>query len=504
MRLLVAALSVLLLSACATSAARSNTARAPRRSSLQYTVRLDDSRKRLDVSLCFEGPMPARLVYGTPDAVPFLIAPELLLPEGRHSPLVVKAGVMQLPPQAADGCVAYGVDVQGALDRDALMLAYPGEESLLLAAELFLWRPQVRSPQLQSKLRFVLPPGAQVSTPWRSLPGDPLAFELDESAFAFTGHVVLGDFAAYAVPAPGTHLRAVAMRGFPAETEALISPWLERAARAASLPGARFPVPAAQVIVVPTSPSTFPIFFGHTGRSGGASIILFLPTDTKRERLDDDWIAVHEFSHLWHPFVRRQDAWLSEGIATYWQEVLRARLGFIEREQVWQRLYEGAELGRQAAYSLSEETRRMPFAHNYQIVYWAGAAIALMVDVELRAQSEGRLSLDVLLSRLRQEPEFYLRARTSKEILQAFDRVAGWPVCAAIAQRYMHGELPKLKQLFEQLGVAPDPDRTAPASPTAAEQQAPWAWVRDAILAAPEPKQADMASERSARPMPGS
>jgi hypothetical protein len=386
---------------------------------------------------------------------------------------------MHLPAHAHAGCVSYGVDVQAALDRDLLMLAYPGQDSLLLAAELFMWRPQRRSPQLQSRLRFVLPQGMQVSAPWRELQGQPFSFELDESAFAFTGHVVLGAVDHVRLPVPGTSLRVARMQGFPEQAAALIPAWLTRAAQAASLPGARFPVPDAQVIVVPTSPSSFPIFFGHTGRSGGCSIVLFLPTDVDSATLQSDWIAVHEFSHLWHPFIRREDAWLSEGIATYWQEVLRARAGLISRDQVWKRLYEGAELGKQASQSLSEETRRMPYAHNYQIVYWAGAAIALMLDVELRAQSEGRLSLDLVLSRLREQPAWYTRVRSAQELLQAFDQIAKLPVCQSLAQRHMHGELPQLNSLFEQLGVA-----LGPAAPT--RTAAPLAWVRDAILASPD------------------
>lgn len=469
-------IGLLLLSACAHARPALNK---PEREALEYTVTLDAGGKRLDVVMCFEGPMPARLVYGTREAVPFVLAPTLQLPDGQRAPVQLRDGIMQLPAQARAGCVSYGVDVQAALDRDSLMLAYPGEESLLLAAELFLWRPQTRSPQQQSKLRFVLPAGMQVSAPWRELQDQPFSFELDESAFAFTGHVVLGALDAQRLPVLGTSLRVARLRGFPEQAAALIPAWLTRAAHAASLPGGRFPVPSAQVIVVPTSPSSFPIFFGHTGRSGGCSIVLFMPTDVDSATLQADWIAVHEFSHLWHPFIRREDAWLSEGIATYWQEVLRARAGLITREQVWQRLYDGAELGKQASQSLTEETKRMPHAHNYQIVYWAGAAIALMIDVELRAQSEGRLSLDVVLSRLREQPAWYARVRSARELLEAFDRIASLPVCAALASRHMHGELPQLNSLFEQLGVA-----LGPATPT--RTAAPLAWVRDAILASPD------------------
>lgn len=483
--------------ACASGAPRAARPSSPQpeTGALHYAVALDPGAQRLSVELCFEGRVPSRLIYGTREAADFLLAPERVGRHGRRAPLRVEAGLLSLPPGAPSDCVTYGVDLRRALARDSLLLAYPGEQSVLLAAELFLWRPQRRSPGLRSTLRFVLPDGMRASAPWRELDAASGLYELDERAFAFTGHVVLGKFERRRVAAPGTRLRVVTLPGFAGDTAALLQPWLSRAAQVASLPGGFFPVPDAQVIVVPTSPSVFPIYFGHTGRSGGASVVLFLPTDVDAHRLQDDWIAIHEFCHLWHPFVQREDAWLSEGIATYLQEVLRARAGLVSREQVWQRLFEGAQLGRDATGSLREETRRMPFAHNYQRVYWAGAAIALMLDVELRRQSSGALSLELLLARLREHPEWYLRAHSAREILRELDRLAGLSVCEALAARHVNGPLPDLRPLFGQLGLAPDGDRVREAV-RVTQAPAPLAWVRDAIMTG----SADLAT---ARPLGG-
>jgi hypothetical protein len=124
--------------------------------------------------------------------------------------------------------------------------------------------------ELQSRLRFELPADVQVSAPWALSPEQDGSFVLDERAFAFTGHVVLGELQTLSIPAPGTLLRATIMPGFSEPARARIAAWLERSAAIASLPGGVFPVPDAQVIVVPTSLSSFPIHFGHTGRSGRA------------------------------------------------------------------------------------------------------------------------------------------------------------------------------------------------------------------------------------------
>jgi hypothetical protein len=451
---------------------------------LDYHVGYDPATKRLAVELCFRGQPPERLVHGAKSAVPFVREPQLIEPplhaangKARVRALTVQADHLQLGAAAPNSCVRYGVDVQRALDVDALMLAYPGERSVLLGSELFLWRPPVRSLQLQSRLRFVLPKGVRVSAPWALAPERDGSYVLDERAFAFTGHVVLGELEPLSISAPGTVLRAVIMPGFSAAARTQISAWLERSATIASMPGGVFPVPNAQVIVVPTSLSSFPIHFGHTGRSGGASVVLFVPTDVEQVHLQDDWIAIHEFSHLWHPFIRREDAWLSEGLATYLQEVLRVRAGIVPAELAWQRLYEGAELGRDSARTLQEETRRMPFEHNYQRVYWAGAAIALMLDVELRQRSGGAVTLPQLLARLRSDQLLFMRALSAAELLHELDRVSGFPLCEELAARHVHGTLPDLGSLYQQLGIRP------PAS--GSKMPAPLTWVRDAIMAEP-------------------
>jgi hypothetical protein len=463
---------------------------------LRYTVRMDPALRQLAVELCFDGSPPARLVYGSRAAVPYLRNPHAIgvpplaapvpalaanYPAGATaSPtLPVRDGFIALNGLAANGCIAFEVDVRAAVETDSLMLAYPGEDSLVLASESFLWRPERRSPELRSSVRFVLPAGVSVSTPWARSPQDATAFALDERAFSFTGHLLFGRFIERTVPAPGGQLRAAFVPGYsPAEVE-LLSAWLERAAKVASTPGGVFPTRDAQVIIAPTSPAMFPIHFGHTGRSGGASIVLFMPTGMDAAQLQGDWIAIHEFSHLWHPFIRRDDAWLSEGLATYLQEMLRVRAGLLDPARAWQRLRDGASLGRETARTLDEETRRMQFEHNYQRVYWAGAAIALMIDVQLREKTGGQLSLDALLARLDRTGPLFYRGVGARELLRALDDAAGLSVCERIASRYLDARMPDLDVLYRELGIATDT-----AQPNG---DAPLAWVRDAIMTAPQP-----------------
>jgi hypothetical protein len=481
--------------ACGEGARAANRASAPAADgggdlrALRYEFELNEPRTRLRARLCFEGRVPPALVYGTARSVRFLRAPRSLPEAARGLPLTAALDSpparalsfdqthIELPGLPADSCIAYDVDLQAALDQDALMLAYPGEGSLLVSAELFLWRPVKRSTQLRTTARFTLAPKQRVNAPWPLQGG---SYQLDETAFAFTGHVIFGQFEERRVPVPGSHLNVVIMNGWPEPARSLIPDWLAGAGAVVSLSTGSFPAPEAQVIVVPTSPNPFPIHFGHTGRSGGGSIVLLFPTDMDREQLRADWIAIHEFSHLLHPFVQRPDAWLSEGLATYLQEVLRVRAGLLPAASAWQRLYEGARLGRATDQSLEHETRIMPHAGNYQRVYWAGAAIALMADVECRRRSAGRVSLDSVLGGLTRRS--FLRAQSARELLQVMDELAGTPAFTSTAEPFLTGrEFPDLGELYAQLGLALE------AGELKTRADAPLAWVRDAIMSEKAP-----------------
>ena len=85
----------------------------------------------------------------------------------------------------------------------------------------------------------------------------------------------------------------------------------------------------------------------------------FRPSDARVVELEADWVAIHELSHLWLPRLHAKDRWLSEGIATYLQEVLRARCGLQSSDRAWSRIREGFERGRRSGTGqpLADESR---------------------------------------------------------------------------------------------------------------------------------------------------
>jgi hypothetical protein len=447
---------------------------------LEYRIRADAELTRLTVELCFEGGAPARLVYGSQPSVEFLRQPRLLSRAGEAlaspRPLQVKRGQIELEGVGSDACLEYEIDLRAAVTNGRSLVAYPCKRGLVTSTELFLWRPPRRAAGFSARARFELPEGVQVSVPWEEHAG---VFTLDETAFSFTGHALFGRFWREDIRVPSATLSLVSPDGYDDAQRRAIVNWIANAGNVVSLATGRFPTDRAQVIVLPTGGFRF----GHTGRSGGASIVFFMPDDVAPGDLGTDWIAIHEFSHLLHPFVQRDGAWLSEGLATYLQEVLRVRAGMLSAQDAWRRLYEGASLGRDADGSLASETQRMRYAGNYRTVYWAGAAIALMIDVDLRTRSEGRASLESALAVVSQRADVMQRPATAESLLTALDEAVGGRTCRTVARRYLDGgALPDLTDLYRQLGLLEANSGPAGALLPKPSDAAPLAWVRTAIM----------------------
>ena len=91
-----------------------------------------------------------------------------------------------------------------------------------------------------------------------------------------------------------------------------------------------FSVASTRVDVARVGPRPTDDTFG-----AGSSVLLLPSPDATVDQLEADWVAVHELSHLWLPHLYPRGRWISEGIATYLQEVLRARCGLQTGKQAW-------------------------------------------------------------------------------------------------------------------------------------------------------------------------
>jgi hypothetical protein len=298
------------------------------------------------------------------------------------TPLGVERGRIQVEAKGP-ACVDY----ETSFERSWLQ---PEDSSALVVSQgQWLWRPHPFPAQLTASVEFVLRDGEQVAVPW---PREGGRYRLDHSAFFADTYTVFGEFDSKVLEVGGTRLHIARLGAQPSDSQ--VQRWLERAMLAASSVGP-FPRDDVHFVIAPVDVARDDVVFGMLRRGGGASILLVPSVRATRDGLDRDWVAVHELSHLWLPRFHAEDRWLSEGIATYLQEVLRARCGVQTEERAWQRFLDGFARGREAGTGrpLALESRDMDETGAYRRVYWAGAAFALEADLHLRRATGGQRSL---------------------------------------------------------------------------------------------------------------
>lgn len=452
---------------------------APAAVGFTWTVRLAADLRSAQVDLCFTGMRPLRLRLPRSDGAPALV-PEPAAP-GRFGLAPAEDGWTLTLAGGRDpsaSCVAYRVDLEALEPVRAAQCECVGRDRLVAPGALLL-APAVWPPQAQAQVRWVLPPGVQVSTPWEPLgaeeagaagaaPPGP-AFRLDPHSLLGNALLALGRFEPFTVPAGGVPLHVALLDGSVRATRAGIERWLRTAAETvATLYGGRLPVPRVQVLVEPVRPGGDPVPFGQARQAGGASLHLLLSAGARDDDLPGEWVGVHEMLHLGLPWIDSADAWFTEGFVTYYQEVLRGRAGLLGPAGAWVALDEGFQRGRRRASprTLADDSRDMLASHAFHRVYWGGAAIALQVDLALRQRTQGRRSLDDLM-RLLASREFTARLGwRGLDLLRGAEERLGVRGLADLAAGLLASEaFPDLAPAYAALGLGPGgvPVSEAPA-----------------------------------------
>jgi predicted metalloprotease with PDZ domain len=219
-------------------------------------------------------------------------------------------------------------------------------------------------------------------------------------------------------------------------------------------------------------------------RGGAPAAHFFIDQRRPLAEFLSDWTAVHELSHLLLPYVRPEDAWLSEGTASYYQNVLRARAGMIPVREAWQKLHSGFRRGMKSVpgLTLADATERMFRDGAFMRVYWEGAAMMLLADQRLRSRTRGAQSLDSALARLRAcclAPDTGWQAR---ELFAKLDELTQTGIFGELYEAHVASTaFPQVAEAYRLLGLALDEEGESIRMLDAAPQIA----FRDAIMRAP-------------------
>lgn len=280
---------------------------------------------------------------------------------------------------------------------------------------------------------------------------------------------------------PGATLRIELRQPISDEKAAEIVQWLRSASSNVNLAYGRFPNPSPRVVVIPGKHGAWggdsAVTFGRVTRNGEEKIELYVNADRPIEEFYADWTATHEFSHLMLPYLDDRYRWISEGFASYYQNVLMSRAGRYTALDAWRKLSAGFERGRISRPDLSPNDAATAGVREARMkIYWSGAAVALLADMALRQRSGGDESLDVALDRLQRCCLPSEHTWTGPELFSKLDALVDGEVFMPLYRRYANRVgFPDIGPALGRLGVDVNDDSVR------LRQGAELGHIRDAI-----------------------
>ncbi|ATB49198.1 hypothetical protein [Corallococcus macrosporus] len=399
----------------------------------------------VDVEVVRVGRAPREFLFSQPGAVASVSA---FLEDGTVRTLAVEEGRVLLPRDTRFLRYRYALDAvirkrgldffQGSGDGDARHVA----------GRAYLIRPRVVPPGMRVELSVA---GTDALLPWQ--PGENGVYRLRGEDLVDSGFHGFGGRRCQ-VRLPDAVLDVAILGRFTHLSDAAVCTWLGKAAEEVRTVRRAFPHPRITVRVIPAPGHPGPSVFGMVRWSSPPSISISVGQDARAEDFERDWVALHEMLHLAHPVFVPRVPWLSEGLATYYTEVARARSGRQSPRRAWEELLGGFARGRDG-----NDTRTMHEAVSQDgfslAVYWTGALFALHLDVELRRLTGNTRGLDDVLERL--------AARGGSSTFGAFgvavDAVAGQPLFNALLERHLsQPAFVEQAGLLEALGVQEGPN----------------------------------------------
>ncbi len=421
-----------------------------------YVVRLDQALSTAAVEVCFEGRPPDRFMPGMPEHARWATA--VRTSDGERLRKTRKGvDLRELP---AGSCIELDIDLEALAPPDSgSRIAQRRGQSVIARASAWLWRPSEVPRGADVTLRFELPEGYEASVPWPTVGDAPrgpdATYSLDITAFRWLAYAVWGRVSVLHVQHVGVDLDVVTLDDELACTDAGLQAWLRDATETvAPLFGGTFPRRRLQVVVVPVEGRGGGVYFGMAARGGGSGIFILMDSEAHARELPGGWTTVHEMLHHGMPFI--VEPWMAEGFVTYYTELMRTRSGHREEAEGWARLADGFARGERGGrgITLQATSDRMHEVFAYQRVYWGGAAIAFMLDVALREDSQGAVSLDDAMVELRRCCGDATKRWKAADLLGHLDQWYGKPLFTDVAERHLTSiTFPPVDEGFESLGV---------------------------------------------------
>jgi hypothetical protein len=343
------------------------------------------------------------------------------------------------PPCAASDCrIRYRYALRNASKRlDDLDVA--SEEGDVLEAPPSTWLlvPDAGADDARIRFRVRTPERTTFATGVFHSTEEPAAWDIELGDLWTAPYSAFGPLRRLLLPTPepATPLEVELAPGKLAVSDEEVTTWIANGLRAVTGYFGGFPMREALLLLVPARGRW--VGEGKTLSGGGGAIFLRLGEHAGTQALSDDWVLVHELTHLAFPSVPRNQDWAEEGLATYVEPFARVRAGLLTPEEAWRGLAEGLPKGEPASGD-----RGLDRTRTWGRTYWGGALFYTLADVEIRKRTQNRLGLEHAL----------------RGILAAGGNNAHrWKLDDAFAAGDAATGVPVLRELHDAMGSSPHP-----------------------------------------------
>lgn len=417
-----------------------------------YIVRMESDLSAMHVEVKF-GNIDFFHLYAGSNEAPVYLKNMILKKNGKTTYHTTNNHEIELKRNAAGATLYYSIDLKEDSNTNWRNPLQRVDNDIIFSPEYWLWRPYDFEDWEHIEIEFDFPAGINYSVPW--IPVAKNTYRVNAAPYNWSSCAAFGSFHSDTVAIKDSKL-SIAFLGNYITTEQELSHWIKNAAASISQVYGAFPVKNTQIVLVPIGDRKEPVPFGMVVRGGGISVIFYIDPSEPIEKFIADWTATHELGHTLLPFVNRDQAWLSEGLATYYQYILMGRDGRLTQQEAWQRIYNGFQKGIRDSRgkTLMETSANMRQERAFKNVYWSGAAMLFKTDVLLREKSNGQFSLDKALKAIHDKKLWGKGAWRAEDLFRELDAYCASDIFMKMYNLHVNdAEFPVDDDFWRELGI---------------------------------------------------